>query len=155
MWGVDPRVLCRKHLLGEHVEMHMFVGTIRKGVSLGGYLSKGLLEPHLLEARHLELVSEMESRGMTHRSPLQDHLPQAPAGKVHRDGNLAELWSRCPECRKRIQVHYPTIQPTKEAIMADKRIDVILPGGSEERAWEGITQGGAQPSRLDPGRQIR
>lgn len=25
MWGVDPSAMCRNHLLGEHVEMHMFV----------------------------------------------------------------------------------------------------------------------------------
>lgn len=142
MWGVDPRVLCQKHLLGEHVELHMFVGTIRKGVSLGGYLTKGLLEPHLLEARHRELVAEMESRGIAHRSPLQTYPAQAPAGKVDRIANLDELQARCPECRKRIQEQYPTTKATKEAIMADKRVDVLLPGGSEERAWEGITSDG-------------
>ena len=34
MWNVDPKLMCNKHLLGEHVEMHMFFGTIQKGISM-------------------------------------------------------------------------------------------------------------------------
>ena len=33
MWNVDVTKMCNKHLLGEHVEMHMFVGIIIKGTS--------------------------------------------------------------------------------------------------------------------------
>ncbi len=44
MWNVLPEYLCRKHLLGEHVEMHMFVGTIKRGVSLNGYIKNKLVE---------------------------------------------------------------------------------------------------------------
>ena len=46
MWMVDPRIMCRQHLLGEHVEIHMFVGAISRGKSVKGYLEKGLLEVH-------------------------------------------------------------------------------------------------------------
>jgi hypothetical protein len=52
-----------------------------------------------LQQRHDELVAEMEARGMTHRSPLQVHPKQAPAGWVDSQENLAELARRCPECR--------------------------------------------------------
>ena len=38
MWMVNPEILCRKHLLGEHVELHMLVGWIIKGKSIQGYL---------------------------------------------------------------------------------------------------------------------
>lgn len=40
MWMVPPELMCRQHLLGEHVELHMFVGAINKGtsvVTLPGY----------------------------------------------------------------------------------------------------------------------
>jgi hypothetical protein len=37
MWMVDPRQMCRQHLLGEHNELHMFAGTMRKGIGLAGY----------------------------------------------------------------------------------------------------------------------
>lgn len=46
MWMVDVKCLCRKHLLGEHSETHMFTGTIKKGTSILGYLKNGLLETH-------------------------------------------------------------------------------------------------------------
>ena len=44
MWNVNPKTLCRKHLLGEHLEIHMFVGSINKKISMKGYLEKGFLE---------------------------------------------------------------------------------------------------------------
>lgn len=38
MWGVDPKVLCTKHMIGEHAETHMFLGTIKKGTSIKGLI---------------------------------------------------------------------------------------------------------------------
>ena len=70
MWMVDPSLLCRKHLLGEHVECHMFVGTINKNISIKGYIEKGLCEPDKLEFRHNQLSEEMIKRGYNHLSEL-------------------------------------------------------------------------------------
>lgn len=36
MWNINPRYMCRKHLLGEHVETHMLVGSLRKEKSVQG-----------------------------------------------------------------------------------------------------------------------
>ena len=36
MWMVPVQYMCRKHLLGEHVEHHMLVGSIHKGLSMRG-----------------------------------------------------------------------------------------------------------------------
>ena len=54
MWMIDPTMLCMKHLLGEHVELHMFVGTINKNKKLDGYRKNGLVEIHNIQSRHLE-----------------------------------------------------------------------------------------------------
>jgi len=97
MWMIPPRILCTKHLLGEHVECHMFVGTINKKVGLDGYLAKGLLEVHNLIPRHKMLVKEMERRGYNHKSPLPS-FPIWREGKIDRKGNLVELVERCPNC---------------------------------------------------------
>jgi len=99
MWNVAPRLMCDQHLLGEHVEMHMFVGAMRKGVSMQGYIDGGLLEPAKLNSRHDELVQEMERRGMKHKSPLPEHPPLFEKGLVDSAGNLVELAKRCPACR--------------------------------------------------------
>src|SRR5262245_23421826 len=66
MWMVDPRKLCDKHLLGEHVELHMLVGSLRKKKTLTGFLEGGLVELHSIRSRHQELIAEMTRRGFRH-----------------------------------------------------------------------------------------
>jgi len=102
-WLVNPKLLCRKHLLGEHVEHHMFVGSISKGKSVNGFLRDGLLEPKTLQSRHAQLAVEMVERGYNHKSPLVDvdtsHLAD---GKIDINRNIQDLRHRCEECAKRI-----------------------------------------------------
>jgi len=104
MWDIDPKLLCRKHLLGEHVEMHMFVGTINKNKSVSGYLEKGLVEIHNIKNRHELLSAEMVKRGYNHKSPLPE-FKAWEAGKVDIQANLIDLAGRCEECRGRIENH--------------------------------------------------
>lgn len=99
MWMVDPKLLCRRHLLGEHVELHMFVGTIDMGNSLKGYVDNGLVEVHNIRSRHAQLVEEMIRRGYNHNSPLQDFDPWEE-GRVDVEANHKDLLSRCEECRR-------------------------------------------------------
>ena len=101
MWIIDPTMLCRKHLLGEHVELHMFVGTINKNKKLNGYRENGLVEVHNIKSRHAELVSEMKSRGMNHNSPLQK-FKVFNFGFVDIDNSYNELLKRCTHCKTRI-----------------------------------------------------
>ena len=89
MWMVNPRIMCRQHLLGEHVEIHMFIGTINRGKSVKGYLEKGLLEVHNLYNRHEELVKEMKWKFVE------------KVGIIDKERNLNELISRCSKCEKR------------------------------------------------------
>ncbi len=102
MWGVPPELLCDRHLLGEHVEMHMFVGSLRKGISVAGYVRDGLVDLSRIRARHRELAREMRRRGMHHRSPLPKHR-RIRGGEVNVAANLRELSRRCPRCRARIR----------------------------------------------------
>ena len=39
---VDPKFLCQKHLCGEHLECHMFLGTLKKNKKVDGYLKNNL-----------------------------------------------------------------------------------------------------------------
>lgn len=100
-WNVDPKLLCRKHLLGEHVENHMFMGCIKKGTSLKGYIEKGLVEIHNIKNRHDELVNEMIRRGYNHKTPIEDLLCEK-IGFVNSEENKKELERRCEFCRNRI-----------------------------------------------------
>lgn len=105
MWMVNPAFMCRRHLLGEHLETHMFLGAIRKGMSLKGYLKNGLLEIDSLLERHSALVDEMERRKYRHKSPLNfgkneiaaiANIPKILINKEHSEG---ELFRRCSKCR--------------------------------------------------------
>ena len=102
-WLVKPKLLCRKHLLGEHVEHHMFVGSIDKGRSVEGFLRDGLLEPKTLYSRHDELVEEMKRRGYNHQSPLpRIDISHLRDGNIDIEYNLLDLYNRCEECARRI-----------------------------------------------------
>ena len=101
-WMIDPRAMCRKHLLGEHVEHHMFAGAMVKGTAMTGYLANNLLEPMALQSRHDELVVEMLSRGYDHKSPMPAlDLSSLPDIKIDQVAAHADLLGRCPECTQR------------------------------------------------------
>lgn len=101
---VDPQGMCDKHLLGEHVECHMLLGTLRLGKSIQGFLKKGLLEPQNLVRRHDELADEMTKRGFKHKSPICESTVtfDLPIGTVNVWESTTELTRRCPSCNKRI-----------------------------------------------------
>ena len=110
MWMTDPAIMCRQHLLGEHVELHMFLGSLKKGIDFDGYVVNNLVEPAAFAERHDALVSEMRHRGYNHQSPLPEATISLTAyplyvnqAKVNREKALTELLRRCPECRERFQ----------------------------------------------------
>ena len=103
MWNVKPEVMCRKHLLGEHVEMHMFLSALTSGKKLDGYVRSGFVEIHNIKRRHNELAQEMVRRGYRHNSPMEDSLFLAMSGSVESRRSYEELRSRCAECERRIQ----------------------------------------------------
>lgn len=101
---VDPVLLCRKHLLGEHVETHMAAGCVRRGKTLGRFLADGLVDPTRLLERHDLLAAEMVRRGYRHQSPLQEYVYGGPPVTIDVEANLLDLAHRCPECAERQRV---------------------------------------------------
>ena len=107
MWNVPPECLCRKHLMGEHQEMHMFDGSINKNINMKGFIENGLLETDKIIKRHEELKEEIIKRGYNHKSPIKEiTVLIEKQGFVNTQKSLAELYKRCPECRKRIYQYY-------------------------------------------------
>jgi hypothetical protein len=108
MWMVNPKIMCNQHLLGEHVELHMFVGTLKKRISIEGYVRNGLVEPKSIISRHKQLAEEMKQRGMHHKSPLKKvnlrYLPKETiTAKVNISKSLADLLKRCKRCKSRVK----------------------------------------------------
>ena len=102
MWMVEPDLLCRQHLMGEHVELHMLVGSLNKGKSVKGFIRDGLIEVQSVRDRHEQLVVEMTRRGYNHKSPLPE-FNSFIAGSVNVADNIEELKRRCTHCRDRIK----------------------------------------------------
>lgn len=77
IWDVDPKILCRAHLLGEHRELHALWSILTQDKS--GYRKhpetvrwEGKLKA--LYRRHDLLVEEMARRGYNHASVLDESL---------------------------------------------------------------------------------
>jgi hypothetical protein len=77
IWDVDPAVLCRSHLLGEHREMHGLWNILtagKVGYSRHPETRRWVGRLAALFARHERLVEEMTRRGYRHASPLDPLL---------------------------------------------------------------------------------
>lgn len=102
---INPALLCKKHLLGEHGEIHKHRHNFVKGHSIEG--RRGQIEPDKMEERHGELASEMIRRKMDHKSPyVQPDLSgySLKGFTVDTKASIDELIKRCPECRMRIEL---------------------------------------------------
>ena len=98
MWMIEPRLLCRNHLLGEHFEIHCAVGNLHKDGKWATYLTKqGYLEPQNFKQRHDEIVIEMKQRGYNHKSPLEVDVGFL-VGHVDRRISMRDLKNRCERC---------------------------------------------------------
>ncbi len=112
---VNPRYLCRQHLLGEHSEIHKHRHNFVKKHNMSGRVEQ--IEPKKMKKRHDELVREMLSRGYKHNSPYEmpDISYLKDKFKVDRDFSLIDLMSRCEDCDKRIRFELESIiQYSKE-----------------------------------------
>lgn len=112
MWMLPPGFLCRKHLLGEHVELHMLAGSLIRKKTLDGFARDGLIEPSALPARHEALAAEMLARGYRHQSPLPtdaamaalaDYPPHIREALVDTGHSRTDLMARCPDCAARME----------------------------------------------------
>lgn len=75
VWDVEPRKLCRKHLLGEHRELHALFTILnedRTGYRHHPETIRWVGKLPALAHRHELLVAEMLRRGYNHHSPLPD-----------------------------------------------------------------------------------
>lgn len=101
MWMVQPEIMCKNHLLGEHREIHMMAGYINNHHKIGRY--KYLIEVQSLLVRHNQLVQEMNKRGYQHNTPLPDidlsSVKPDEFVKIDQTQSLNILLGRCKDCR--------------------------------------------------------
>lgn len=104
MWGAAPRRMCDKHILGEHLEMHMFHTALSRKQTVTGYITKNLLAPSEVKERHDMLAAEMLRRNMNHKSPMDtqpdiSYLPyHLRVAELYEHVSEEELYTRCEKC---------------------------------------------------------
>ena len=81
VWDVEPKLLCRQHLLGEHRELHGLWNILTTHKGVGGYshhpeTRRWTGKLAALHARHEALVEEMTRRGYNHASLLDVGLAE-------------------------------------------------------------------------------
>ena len=77
IWDLEPNRLCRKHLLGEHRELHAIWSVLvnkKSGYATHPETLRWAGKLHALYRRHEALVAEMNRRGYSHRSSLSQDL---------------------------------------------------------------------------------
>ena len=115
MWGVNPKLMCSRHLNGELNEIqNLLINHLNKKRSIKGYIKNNLLEPSTIRKRYNQLRREAKRRGWKHRKDLKcysiSYLPKNERYyKINVQLSIKDLIKRCPECRKRIEKDYRII----------------------------------------------
>jgi hypothetical protein len=106
MWMIKPKLLCKKHLMGEHFELHLHRHNFEKKHSIKNRILKGQIEPSSMKTRHDELAIEMLRRGYNHNSkytmPDISYLTDYERNfKVDINESYLDLINRCNDCKER------------------------------------------------------
>ena len=101
MYNLYPTLLCDRHLLKEHMDIHMFKRALDLKVDICQEIKEGKIETHNLIKRHNELMVEIEARGYIHNTPIGkgEYKEQ---GKVDKTKVVAYLAIFCEDCKKRL-----------------------------------------------------
>lgn len=108
MWMIDAKLLCNKHLIGEHGEIHKHKHNFEKGHSIHGRIFPIVqIEPLSMKTRHDELSQEMINRKMNHKSPyimpdLSKYSDEYRNAKVNIKNSKVDLSNRCEVCKNKI-----------------------------------------------------
>ncbi|HSX09131.1 MAG TPA: pyrimidine dimer DNA glycosylase/endonuclease V [Candidatus Saccharimonadales bacterium] len=93
IWDLSPTILCRKHLLGEHRELHSIWTVItqhKKGYAHHPETLRWIGKLKALANRHEQLVKEMKKRNYRHHNELDLSLATGDAHQTTLIHTLAE-----------------------------------------------------------------
>lgn len=120
----NPATMCRKHLLGEHGEIHKHRHNFVAGHSIEG--RRGQIDPARMGERHDALAAEMQRRGYRHESPYEQ--PDLSAYDLSGHGvdvaaADADLRARCGECALAGLTRQTTFAPSVGSVIKSGRTD--------------------------------
>ncbi len=102
---LPPEMMCIKHIVGEHGEIHKHRHNFVKKHSIKGRIYPVVqIEPKSMKKRHDELVKHLKNHKSPYEMPDLSHLPKGiREAKVNKNISIKDLMSRCPECSKKIK----------------------------------------------------
>ena len=99
MWMTNPECMCQQHLLGEHLELHMFATHLRNGKGIAGFIKSNCIEPGAIKIRHDLLVKYMKNHNTPIEQPnLSKYSKEEREAKVDVKEAGKLLYSRCGLC---------------------------------------------------------
>lgn len=109
MWMISPELLCTKHLLGEHGEIHKHRHNFVKKHNIHNRVKLNQIEPKSMKTRHDELAKEMTNRGFKHHSDYEmpdiSYLPIEEQNYIVDIVNShQDLCNRCKNCKDKIKL---------------------------------------------------
>ncbi len=110
MWSILPATMCDQHILGEHVDMHVFADWMRhRREEPWHYIKNGMVNVNAVTSRHDVLAEEMVKRSRTHNSPAITFT----IWRFHRThdeldliANIAALHALCAACKEMWGMYY-------------------------------------------------
>lgn len=112
VWDYPPKLLCNRHLLAQHNEIHAIHSIITNGkIGFSNHPEVNRWRGHLgaLYRKHERTVAEMLNRGMNHHTPIKpkllfwlDRMPEPWQSKAEQFKVLVEkqkqfFWCDCAE----------------------------------------------------------
>lgn len=100
----DPNLMCSKHRVGEHGEIHKHRHNFEKQHNISGRIYPEIqIEPESMKKRHDQLAAFMDHKSEFSQPDLS-YLPDDQRyAKVNVMESYRELCRRCPECRAKIE----------------------------------------------------
>lgn len=105
MWMLSPEMMCMKHIVGEHGEIHKHRHNFVKKHNISGRIKPVVqICPELMKQRHDELSTYLKNHKSPYEQPDLSHLSYGERyAMVNIKFNIKDLSDRCPDCRKKIE----------------------------------------------------
>jgi len=102
MWMVPPKYMCKRHIAGEHGEIHKHKHSFEKQHSISGRLYPVVqIEPNSMKSRHDELAEYLKTHKSPYEMPDLSYLESYERdAKVDMANSFLDLYLRCPACAK-------------------------------------------------------
>lgn len=101
MWMIPPEFMCKKHIVGEHGEIHKFKKSFEKQFKIDNRMFPIIqILPAEMKTRHDELAKYLNHKS-EYKLPNLNYLPEKYLNaEIDIEYNIKDLSDRCPECRK-------------------------------------------------------